>query len=229
MKAGEQRCSVPHIGARLGRSLILLALLLSLSTVALAKDPDCGTSAPSGDGETLSLDRALDLALSNNPEIAATTWEVEAAKEKLSGAKAARWLILSADALYQRNMDDQRLVQARYNGEPGIFDDDILRADVVLKIPLYSGGKITSEIDTAELLHLAEEKRLARTREELIFSVASTYFVMLGQHGVIQAVERSIDSVEGQSGSVVYFSIVCFLFKGVISGKLTRCHENITN
>ena len=196
MSVVEQSCSA-RIRERLCRSLILLVLFLLPSTVALAEDANCGTSAPAGNGETLSLDRALELALSNNPEIAATTWEVNAAEEKLSGAKAARWPILSADALYQRNMDDQRLVQARYNGEPGIFDDDISRADVTLRIPLYSGGKITSEIKTAELLHLAETKRLARTREELVFNVASTFYVMLGQQGVIRAVKQSIDAMEG--------------------------------
>lgn len=196
MKVGEQRCSA-RIRERLGRSLMLLMMFLSLCTVALAEDMNCGTSVSAEGGEILSLDRALELALSNNPEIAATTWEVEAAKEKISGAEAASWPILSAEALYQRNMDDQRLVQARYNGEPGIFDDDMSRADIVLKIPLYSGGKITSEIKTAELLLLSETKRLARTREELVFNVTSTYFVMLGQRGVIRAVEQSIDNMDG--------------------------------
>lgn len=194
--SGEDSCFA-CIGERFSRSLILLALLLAMSNVALAEDLDCGGMISSETGRVLSLESAVQMALANNPEIAATTWEVEAAKEKLSGAKAARWPILSAEALYQRNQNDQRLTAARYNGEPGIFDDDISKADVVLKIPLYSGGKVTSEIKTAELLHLAETKRLARTREELVFNVSSTYFAMLGQRGVIRAVEQSIDAMEG--------------------------------
>lgn len=194
MNIGESY--VARYRGRLYRFLILLVLLLSSSTVALANNATLDASAPAGNGEILSLDRAIALALSNNPEIAATTWEVTAAEEKLSGAKAARWPIFNANALYQRNMDDQRLVPARYNGELGIFDDDISSADVTLRIPLYSGGKITSEIKTAELLHLAEKKRLARTREELVFNVLNTFYGILGQQAVIRAVEQSIETME---------------------------------
>lgn len=193
---GRNSCFV-CIRAQFSHSLRLLALLLAISTTAMAEDIDCGNVIPSETGLVLSLESAVQMALANNPEIAAATWEVEAAHEKLSGAKAAHWPILSVEALYQRNLDDQRLIAARFNGEPGVFDDDISKADVVLKIPVYSGGKVTSEIKASALLHLAETKRLARTREELVFNVSSTFFAVLGQQAVIRAVEQSIDAMEG--------------------------------
>ncbi|NCC93917.1 MAG: TolC family protein [Opitutae bacterium] len=181
-----------------GAAVLTLALCMAGNTGGAQ---DVFPSSKPGDAVvsingTLSLDQAIGLALAGNPELAATAWDAAVAEEKLAGAEAARWPILSAEAGYQHHLDDQRLMAASYNGESGVFDDDIFRADLVLKIPLYSGGKITSDIEAAELLHLAETKRLARTREELVFNVTSTFHALLGQGAVIRAVEESIAVME---------------------------------
>ena len=180
-------------------AIVVLGMCLPLNVLRAegVQTPAARSSVAPAKTEALTLERAIALALANNPEIAATTWEVAAAEEKLAGAEAARWPILSAEASYQRFMDDQRLVQARYNGEVGIFDDDMSRADVVLKIPLYSGGKITNDIKASEFLHLAERNRLARTREELVFNVTSTMYSILGQGEVMRAVGQSIAAMDG--------------------------------
>lgn len=181
-----------------GAAVLVLALCLAGSAGWAGASPPAPQPADAGGTVTgtLSLDQAIKRALAGNPELAATTWDVVGAEEKLAGAEAARWPILSAEAGYQRHLDAQRLMAASYNGEPGVFDDDVFRADVILKIPLYSGGKITSDIEAAELLRLAETKRLARTREELVFNVTSTFHALLGQREVIRAVEESITVME---------------------------------
>jgi multidrug efflux pump subunit AcrB len=43
-------------------------------------------------------------------------------------------------------MDPQRLVQARFNGEPSLFDENLGRADFTIRMPLFTGGRIINEI-----------------------------------------------------------------------------------
>lgn len=147
-------------------------------------------------GEPLTLERCLEVALANNPELAATDWEVSAAGFRADQARAALWPTLSAEGGYSRFLDPQRLVQARFNGEVGDFDENIHRADLILKWPLYTGGRIVNEIAATELLGKAEENRLSRTREELVFNVSSTFYAILGQRKVIQSLEFSITAME---------------------------------
>jgi len=140
--------------------------------------------------------QAIEIALANNPEIAAVAWDTLAAENRREYAQAGRWPILSAEAGYGHFLDAQRLIPTRYNGELGVFDRDIYRSDLIMKVPLFTGGKITSEIQAAELLRLAEEKRLARSKEELVFNVSSTFYVILSQLGIIRSLEFSTKTIE---------------------------------
>jgi hypothetical protein len=145
--------------------------------------------------EPLTIALAVKIALANNPEIAATQWDVAAAENRYQAARAGHWPSLSAEGGYGRFLDPQRLIQARYNGEPGVFDNDIYRADLVLKLPLFAGGRITNEVRAADLLRLSEERRLARSWEELVFNVSSTFYALLSQREVIRSLEFSITAM----------------------------------
>jgi len=173
-----------------------------LSSGQKAYFDDIATQAPetrSGSNSMerpLTLDRAVEIALANNPEIAAIRWSVSAVEARLSGAGAGRWPSVSAEAGYGHFLDPQRLIPTRYNGEPGVFGRDIYRGDLVLRLPLFTGGRITNEIEAAELLLLSEEKRLARSREELVFNLASTFYAILSQREVIRSVKFSVEAME---------------------------------
>jgi outer membrane protein TolC len=154
-----------------------------------------------GEGEfqaegIFTIERCTEIALANNPEIAATGWEVSAAGSRVKQSQAQRWPAVSAEAGYTSYLDPQRLIQARYNGEPGFFDRDIYRADVILKMPIFTGGRIVNEIAAADLLYKAEEHRLARSREELLFNVASTFYSILAQRKIIHSIDFSVEAME---------------------------------
>lgn len=146
--------------------------------------------------EPLTLSRAVDVALANNPEIAAVQWDAAASENRRQVVQAAAWPTLNVEAGYGRYLNAQRLIPARFNGEPGVFDRDIYRGDLVLRFPLFTGGRITNEIKAAELLAQSEQKRLVRTREELVFNLASTFYAILSQHDVIRSLEFSISAME---------------------------------
>lgn len=156
---------------------------------------------PMGDGPNLStrdpltLAKAIQIAMTHNPEIAAVRHDFAASVATLESTKAGRWPTLNLESGYANYLDPQRLIPARYNGEPGVFGRQIYRTDVVLKLPLFTGGRITSNIDAAELLSLSEQKRLARTREEMVFNVSSVFYTILNQREVIRSFEFSINTM----------------------------------
>jgi outer membrane protein TolC len=154
------------------------------------------TAAVAVSDSLFSLDRCIDIALAKNPEIAAAQWDISAADSRLAAARAAFWPQVSAEGGYLRYGDNQRLIAARYNGELGVFDNDILRADLVARMTLYAGGRITSEAGAAGKLSEAEKKKFIRTRDELIYSVTGVYFSILGQQKILASLEFSRGALE---------------------------------
>ena len=144
----------------------------------------------------LTLERCVETALANNPEVAATAWDASAAGYRLDQARGANWPTASIESSSMRYLDPQRLFQATYNGEKGVFDPNLFRNDVVVSLPLFAGGRIVNDIKAAELLEKAEHHRLARTREELVFNVTSAFNAILGQRRVIESIEFSLKAME---------------------------------
>jgi len=157
--------------------------------------PELARIQPEG---TLTLERCVEIALANNPEVAAVNWEVDAATAKADQAKAARWPTVSYEGTYTKYLNSRPLFEARYNNQRRIFTKQITRGDVLLKLPLYTGGRITNEIQASELVLLAEQNRLARSRQELIFNVNSTYNAILSQQKVIASVQFSLNAMQEQ-------------------------------
>ncbi|OPY91567.1 MAG: Outer membrane protein TolC precursor [Syntrophaceae bacterium PtaU1.Bin231] len=143
------------------------------------------------DSNVLTLERCIEIALEKNPEIAAARSDITAAEARFDAARAAYWPQLSAEGGYLRYVDNQRLIAARFNGELGVFDNDLLRADLVVRWPLFTGGRISSEAGAAEKLSEAEKKKFIRTRDELVYSVTAVYFSIRGQQSIIDSLKFS--------------------------------------
>ncbi|HRS84029.1 MAG TPA: TolC family protein [Smithellaceae bacterium] len=142
-------------------------------------------------GGLFTLQRCIEIALDRNPEIAASKWDIAAADARYDGAKSAFWPQFSIEGGYQRSLDDQRLIAARYNGEPGVFDRDLVRGDVMARVNLFAGGRMISEADAARKLSAAEKKKFIRTRDELIYAVTGVYFSVLGQQKILESLKFS--------------------------------------
>ncbi len=139
----------------------------------------------------LSLQECINIALQNNPEFSATQSDVLAAQAKLDGAKATLWPKAALAGGYTHYKDKIRLVQAAYNGEPGLFTGDVASGDVIVTLPLFSGGRDWNTIRATDLLELAAEKKMAFSREELIFNVTSLYLTIVAQKHIIDSLEFS--------------------------------------
>ena len=176
---------------QIGIVLLLVSLLFAFQSIQ-PSDLKAGE-------ESFTLQKCIEIALANNPDIAARRWEVTQAEAQKDGSLGARWPGIRATGGYNYYyFDSQRLIPARENGEPGVFSHNITSADLVLSMPLFTGGQITNRIKASELLWAASEHRLARTREEVVFNVTSVFNAILGQQQVIGSLRFSIDVLKKQ-------------------------------
>jgi outer membrane protein len=174
-----------------GLFLVLLIMCAVVVPVSAAGEPEPVAGA-------LTLQECIDRALANNPDVAARGWETVQAQAQRDAAAGRRWPTLHAVGTASYFLDNQRLIAARYNGELGIFGQSFLSGDLVLAMPIFTGGQIVSRIKAAELVQTAAEHRLARTREELIFNVSSVFFGILAQQRLLESLDFSIRSLERQ-------------------------------
>ncbi len=151
---------------------------VELQTPRIPKDP-------------LTLQQAIETALANNPEIAARGWDAAAAQAGRDQALGARLPRVGIVGGYTHTLDEQRLIPASRDGESGLFSRDIVSGDLVVSMPLFTGGRLVNQVNAADLLRKAAEQRLARSREELVFNVSSVFNSILAQEHVIESLEFS--------------------------------------
>jgi outer membrane protein TolC len=168
----------------------------------IPKDTANATAAgfPAG---PLVLSRAIELALANNPNIAALRWEVDGAEAQVDLAAGERLPRLKAAGGYLRHNDAQRLVAATDNNEPGLFGKDIVSGELIFTLPLFTGGRLVSQVKAAELLKIAADRRLARSRDELVFNVSSVFFSILAQERIVESLLFSRETLEEHLKRVV--------------------------
>jgi len=145
-----------------------------------------GATARAAHGN-IDLAQAIDIALANNPDVAAVRQDSVAAQARYRQAVGAALPSLHAVGSYNRFLDDQRLVQPHFNGELGVFGPDVVNGDLVLTMPLFTSGRIINEIRAAKLLQQAATHQLARSREELVFNVASVFNGILATRHVVES------------------------------------------
>ncbi len=153
-------------------------------------------------GGPLELERAVEIALAANPDLAAARWDAAAARARHDLASGERLPRISATGGYMHHLDEQRLLPVRRPGDPSILSRDIVTGDLVLTVPIFTGGRLASEIRAADLLRDSADRRLARTREELVFNVSAVFFAILSQERVVGSLEFSRDALEEHLGRV---------------------------
>ncbi|MDQ7783564.1 MAG: TolC family protein [Desulfomonilaceae bacterium] len=141
----------------------------------------------------LTLEQCIEIARTNNPGLAAGSWDVRTAQaQRDTAASQCRPRITTRNS-YRSFVQNQRLQPARINAEPGMFSSSVLSMDLVLNMPLFTGGRITNEIRGADLLALAAQNRLARSWEEIVFNITSSFYSILGQRKLLGSLRFSRD------------------------------------
>lgn len=148
-------------------------------------------SPPAASQAPLILGECINVARRSNPTLASGSWDIQTALAQRDQAASEGYPHVNNVDSFRKYLQNQRLHQARINAEPGMFATGVLSADLVLRMPIFTGGRIRSEINAAEFLALAAENRLARTWEELIYNISSAFYTILGQRKLIESLEFS--------------------------------------
>ena len=178
-------------GAMVGLTTAVL-LAAALSEYATASGPT--TQAVQG---PITLAKAIEISLANNPTLAAAGYGVDAASAERDIAVGARLpeIRLQGGCEFYRK---SRLIKPR---RPGLYEvlgftDELLSGGFVLRVPLYTGGRLRNQVIAAELITQARSQQLLYSRTELVFNVSSVFYSMLGQREVINSLIYSQRALE---------------------------------
>jgi len=148
-------------------------------------------------GETLTLDQALDAALTQSPLIASSRSDVEAARQGRRAAQGRRLPQVNLYARATRLSDPQAVIPIKsFGGEPPVFSRDQYGAGVTFRIPLYEGGRLKNQVTVAELSRAISESGLRLTTQDLIADVTNVFNRILYLNGLIAAEEETLSALE---------------------------------
>jgi outer membrane protein len=156
------------------RSILIMMILLALAVPA-ARAVD-----------ELSLERCVELALERNQAVVAAEHKLAEAGAKAQEKGAALWPSLDLSASYTR-LPYASTSKASILGSS--LDDYSLA--VYLTQPLYAGGRLRSERQSAELEYDKAADELDRTRTDLVLDVTAAYYGARHAAAVLEAKRES--------------------------------------
>ncbi|MFP3941660.1 MAG: TolC family protein, partial [Thermoanaerobaculia bacterium] len=168
-------------GAKAG-ALAGVVLMLAAARPAGAAEPPAG-----GQPDLLTLERAVALALAENPGLAAERAATRVATGAVRERRAARWPVVEVGVDGSRTTNPvavfgQLLSQERFREENfsvGFLNEPDPLTDLATRItvaqPIWSFGRITAGVEGAERRAGAAEAGLERARQELVFRVVERY------------------------------------------------------
>lgn len=146
--------------------------------------------------DEITLEKAIAIALENNPLISSMADDVSQYDASIDSAKAKFWPKLSGTLGYTSYLNGQRAVPTERNGEAGVFSHNILSGDLILKVPLFEGLKTVNEKRSFEFLKRSAEQSLLRSKEELVFNVTVVFYQILFQEKIIESLNFSKKTLE---------------------------------
>ena len=167
-------------------SLLVGTLLTILAAgTALAAEP-AAAPAPM----ELTLDQAVQLSLTNNPNGKIAVFDYEAAKGALTAARSYRWPTISA------THRDSRTLSAPSKVEPNPVATDNYSNSVSLSWILWSGNKIESQISQAKLSLDSSQWGIAAARQLLKYNATDAYFKFMATRDAVKLSQESVTRLE---------------------------------
>ncbi|MBN2190987.1 MAG: TolC family protein [Candidatus Aureabacteria bacterium] len=144
------------------------------------------------------LEECIDLAVENLPELAAAKSRVKQQEENLRAANTLKLPRLDAEIKYNR-LPESIPQKKRYLGES--LND--FQADVILRQPLYAGGKTEAEVRAARhaLDAVNEEYRIALNNS--VFNIKTAYVKLLHALYMLESKEALLKSTQWFYGTAL--------------------------
>ena len=142
---------------------------------------------------------AWQVALERNNALAAVRSQVDAAQADASAARAERWPKLSVNGSYQR-FGDAPAFSFPVGGQnflspPLVDDNDFYSARARIELPIFTAGRISAGIESAELGARAADSASDSAVQDLKLAVASAYIDVLRAQRSLSAREAQVASL----------------------------------
>lgn len=144
----------------------LAVLTLSAAHAAFAQTP-------------LSVNKAIETALANNPGYQSIGLGVDIAQLELKKAKAARLPVVDLRGGYTRYSDPMTIAPIHESGVFPNLDQDIFTSGIYAQMPLYTGGRLNAANTLARAQIDGSRHATESMKQELIFSVLHSYSELL--------------------------------------------------
>jgi len=172
------------------------------------------------------LEDAWRMAVERDPGLAATRSLIEAGRANELAARAERWPTLTVDGSYQR-LNDAPAFSFPVNGttftSPELVkNDDFLMARARVAMPLFTAGRVTAGIKSAQ--EAARGAGLAEQSyaQDLRLQVATAYVNVLRARRELRAAEGSVASLTSHANDVaVMFEREAVARNDLLAARLT--------
>ncbi|HUU37854.1 MAG TPA: TolC family protein [Candidatus Desulfaltia sp.] len=160
-----------------------------------------GQAATAQEKITLTLEKSIDLALSQNPFYLASQERVDAAQAKVREAAAQFFPSLNAQGL--QNLDEKVFVlefpSLIPGGRPQRVAIDFTRdyqISLSFTVPLFTGGRLTAGYRSAKLNYLSSQESARQTTQETVFNVKRGFYNYLLAKQLVQVTKEALDLAE---------------------------------
>jgi outer membrane protein len=150
---------------------------------------------------TLTLEKSIDLALSQNPFYLASQQRVDAAQAQVREAAAQFFPSLNAQGL--QNLDEKVFVlefpSLIPGGRPQRVALDFTRdyqLSLAFSVPLYTGGRLTAGYKSAKLNYLSSQESARQTTQETVFNVKRGFNNYLLAKELVGVTEEALELAE---------------------------------
>ncbi|MHC1762571.1 MAG: TolC family protein [Negativicutes bacterium] len=142
----------------------------------------------------ITLDQAVNMALTNNPSGKIAVFEFEAAKGALTAARSYRWPTLSythqdAWTWYGKKYNK------KYSYSSNYVEDEFTNA-LALNWTVWSGNKIESQVSQAKLTLDSSQWGIASARQTLKYNATNAYFTLMAARDNVKLKQESVERLE---------------------------------
>lgn len=179
------------------RAALVLAGILVWAVPTAAQD-----RLPQG---SITLEQAIRFALDRSPRLATARYAADAAGAQHAFRSLSRLpKVTLAGRFSHFPLEDKLSIDGHMDLPPVLpledlpsqFQTTIYDVRAIVSLPLYTGGRLTSEISAADHLAEAAEESARATRDAVIFNVAGAYYTVLRLQKVVAATEATVRSLE---------------------------------
>lgn len=160
--------------------------------------------------QAFDLNQIIHLALANNPGLAASREGIEVEQRGRQAAWSQRLPRIAVQAMNLGDPLNTQLVMPMHQFVPPTtassaavlntfrseFSNDNYNFGFGMTLPIYTGGRITAQTRIGDLAILLSQNRLAQTRDELIFNVASVFYTILRLDQDVTATAASLKGLQ---------------------------------